>query len=95
MVQATLRFCTNRRTGLQAWHAGIDADDGDHHEFVIEDVALDIANMISNYGLGRGTVDIREDEASSNVEAVLAATGRAARSLARYSDPKITAIQEG
>ncbi len=95
MAQATLRFCTNRRSGLQAWHAGIDADDGDHYEFVFDDLGADIARMIETYRLGRDSVDIREDEESKDVEEVLAAAGRTARSLARFTAPKITAIKEG
>ncbi len=95
MGQATLRFCTNRRSGVQAWHAGIDDSEGDHHEMVLADIAVDIPKLLERFGLGRGSVDIREDEQSTDVEAVLAAVGRSANSLARYSDPKITAIREG
>lgn len=95
MAQATLRFCTNRRSRVPTWHVGIDDDEGDHHEMLIDDVAVDIPKILADYGLGRASVDIREDEPSTDVEAVLVATGRAARSLARFTDPKITSIKGG
>lgn len=97
MAQATLRYCTHKRTGVTAWHFGVDQTiDGDveHTEGRLADAA-EIPAWLVLYGLGKQSVDVIEAEPAADVDDVMAALGRAAKTLGRYAEPKFTAILEG